>query len=137
VIGVAAALSLVGLAIAVPHTSKLPGSVPLALDARLDRQPSGSPVLNDYALGGWIAWRHPDLNQYIDGLATPYSPGHDERFHSIEDQGRGWYRLVERSHARVALVEADTTLRQALERRGWRDDGSDAGYVLLLAPARD
>jgi hypothetical protein len=134
VIGVAAALSLVGLAIAVPHTSRLPGSVPLALDAGLDRQQPGSPVLNDYALGGWIAWRHPDLNQYIDGLATPYSPQHDEDFHTIESQGPGWYRLVEQSGAQVALVESDTTLRRALERRGWRDDGSDAGYVLLLTP---
>lgn len=135
VIAGAALVSLVGLAVAVPHTSDQPGDVPLALDAKLDHLRPGSPVLNDYALGGWIAWRHPDLNQYIDGLATPYSPQHDDDFHAIETQGPGWYALVVRSRARVALVESDTTLKRALERRGWGFDGSDAGYTLLLAPA--
>ncbi|MGC4112383.1 MAG: hypothetical protein QM747_18580 [Nocardioides sp.] len=134
VIAVAGVVSLAGLAIAVPRTSDRPGSVPLALDAKLDRLKPGTAVLNDYALGGWISWRHPDLAQYIDGLATPYSPQHHEDFHTIESQGPGWYALVERSGAQVALVEADTTLAQALEHRGWRRDGSDAGFVLLLPP---
>jgi hypothetical protein len=135
VVAGAALVSLVGLAVVVPHTSDRPGNVPTRLDARLDRLPPGSPVLNDYALGGWIAWRHPDLNQYIDGLATPYSPQHDDDFHAIETQAAGWYALVEQSRAQVALVESDTTLKLALEHRGWRDDGSDAGYTLLLGPA--
>jgi hypothetical protein len=126
--------SLVGLALAVPHTSELPGSVPLGLERKLDRLQPGTKVLNDYTLGGWIAWRHPDLDQYIDGLATPYSPQHDDDFHTIGTLGPGWYHLVEQSRVTVALVESDTTLRQALEHRGWRYAGADAGFTLLLEP---
>jgi hypothetical protein len=137
VIAVAAVVSLVGLAVAVPHTSARPGSVPLGLDRRLDRMEPGTKVLNDYALGGWIAWRHPDLNQYIDGLATPYSPQHDDDFHTMETLGPGWNRLVARSGVTVALLQSDTTLKQELERRGWRFDGSDDGYTLLLEPDRN
>ncbi len=124
----------VGLGLAVPHTSRDPGGVPLALDAQLDRLPAGTPVLNAYVLGGWITWRHPDLNQYIDGLATPYSPGHAKDFNTIENQGPGWYRLVLSSRAPVALVAGDSTLAVSLEKRGWVSRGSDAGFVLLIRP---
>jgi hypothetical protein len=134
VIAAAAGLSLLVLAFVVPHTSDKPGGVPLALDPQLDRLPAGTAVLNDYALGGWVSWRHPGLEQYIDGLATPYSPQHDDDYHAIETTGAGWYRLVLASRAPVAVVQADTTLARALERRGWRREGSDAGFVLLRRP---
>jgi hypothetical protein len=134
VIGATFVVSALGLALAVPATSNRPANVPLTLDSQLDRLPPGTPVLNDYALGGWISWRHPDLNQYIDGLATPYSPQHDDDFHVIENQGGGWYRMVLESGAPVALVETDSSLAHALERRGWERRGTDVGYVLLSRP---
>jgi hypothetical protein len=131
VIGATFALAVVGLAVAVPHTSREPGAVPLALDSQLDRVRPGSGVVSAYVLGGWIAWRHPDLDQYIDGLATPYSRRHYEDFFRIENQGTGWYRLLLDSGVSAALVESDSSLAGALEDRGWVRRGTSEGYVLL------
>jgi hypothetical protein len=91
-------------------------------------------VFNAYELGGWIAWRHPDLEQYIDGLITPYSEQHAEDFHRAEIQAPGWYRIVQDSHAPVALVATDSALAAGLEHQGWTRQGADAGYVLLRRP---
>ena len=122
------------LAVLVPHTSSEPGRVPLALDAALDRIPVGTPVFNDYLMGAWIAWRHPDLNQYIDGLATPYSEEHYAQFHRAETASPGWYRVVRESGAPVALVEEDGPLAAGLLRQGWATVGADEGYLLLQKP---
>ena len=51
-------------------------------------------MFNDYALGGWIAWRHPDLEQYIDGLITPYSVSHVRGFAVADVDAPGWYAVV-------------------------------------------
>jgi hypothetical protein len=131
--GIVAAF-LVVLAVVVPQTSAEPGQVPLALDADLDRLPAGTPVFNDYVMGAWIAWRHPDLDQYIDGLATPYSAEHYAQFHRAETASPGWYRVVRDSRAPVALVEQDGPLAHGLIGRGWQTVGSDAGFLLLRRP---
>jgi hypothetical protein len=128
------AASLVVLALVVPHTAEQPSDVPLALDSQLDRLPSGTPVFNAYELGGWLVWRHPDLEQYIDGLITPYTPQHAEDFHTAESQTTGWYDVVQRSRAPVALVSSDSALAHGLEHKGWSSTGKDAGYVLLVKP---
>ena len=136
-LGIMAAIGaayLAVLAVVVPQTSAQPGRVPLALDAALDRLPAGTPVFNDYVMGAWIAWRHPDLNQYIDGLSTPYSEQHYAQFHRAETASPGWYRVVRQSGAPVALVEEGGPLATGLLSRGWETLGSDEGYLLLRRP---
>jgi hypothetical protein len=133
VLGLTGAL-LVLVAFVVPHTADAPGDVPTALDPQLDRLPSGTPVFNAYELGGWITWRHPDLNQYIDGLITPYSAAHMEGFHRTQVLEPGWYAVVQDSDAPVALLASNSTLAAALQARGWASSGTDAGYVLLHRP---
>jgi hypothetical protein len=133
-LAVAAALATALVAVLAPTTSDRPGDVPLALDAQLDRLPAGSGVFNDYALGGWISWRHPDLEQYIDGLITPYSVSHVRGFALATSMAPGWYRVVRDSGAPVALLAQDSALATGLTGRGWVTLGSDAGYVLLARP---
>jgi hypothetical protein len=132
-----AAAMLVVLACVVPHTSDHPGGVPVRLDAQLDRLPPGTRVFNAFTLGGWIAWRHPDLEQYIDGLADAYTPAHFAGYIDAVGAGPGWQAVVRRSRAHVALLEASSPLTSALEHAGWTSHGHDEGYVLLLAPAAD
>jgi hypothetical protein len=108
--------------------------VPTALDHTLDRLPPGTRIFNDYALGGWISWRHPDLEQYIDGLITPYSAAHAHDYVVAEDADRGWLRVIDASKARVALINQDSPLAHRLAGRGWTRQGADGGYVLLTAP---
>jgi hypothetical protein len=125
-------VALVGVvAMVVPHTAARPGEVPVGLDAQLDRLPAGTPIFNAYPLGGWIAWRHPDLNQYIDGLITPYTAQHASDYQRTQMLDPGWYAVVRDSGAPVALLESDSALAAALQRQGWTSSGSEEGYVLL------
>jgi hypothetical protein len=133
-LGVATIAVLALTAFVVPRTADRPGGVPLALDAQLDLLPPGSPVFNYYGVGGWLAWRHPGLDQYIDGLITPYSPKHLRAYVQAQRLEPGWYAVVRDSGARVALLETGSPLAQALQRRGWTPSSSDAGYVLLTGP---
>jgi hypothetical protein len=130
----AAAACSVALAIRAPSTSERPGNVPLGLDAALDRLPAGTPVWNSYVLGGWLTWRHPGLEQYIDGLATPYSQRHVQEYVHAVRLDPGWSSVVRASGAPVALLEQGEPLAEALQRRGWTVVGSDLGYVLLRRP---
>ena len=134
---VAAGAVAAGLLIVLaPATSKEPGGVPVALDPLLDRWPAGTPVFNAYVLGGWLAWRHPGLDQYIDGSITPYSEEQVRDYVRADATEPGWYRVVRRSGAPVALLAADGSLARALQERGWTESGAADGYVLLVAPGR-
>jgi hypothetical protein len=126
---------LVVVALVVPHTAARPGKVPLALDGRLDRLPSGTTVLNDFTLGGWLAWRHPDLNRWVDGLADAYPVHHLSDTATITFVEPGWQRVVARSGASVALLEEGSPLAKALQADGWTPDGTDRGWVLLDKPS--
>jgi hypothetical protein len=134
VLAAAAAVAVIVVAALAPSTSDRPGDVPTRLDATLDRLPAGTRVFNAYELGGWIAWRHPDLEQYIDGLITPYSERHAHDYTIAESTSRGWYDVVLESHAAVALVARNSALAGGLENKGWTQEGQDEGYVLLREP---
>jgi hypothetical protein len=131
---VAALLCVAGVAVAAPHVADEPSGVPVALDASLDRLPPGTPVFNAYELGGWIAWRHPQLEQYVDGLITPYSVSHVEGYDRVVRQKPGWYAVVRDADLRVALVAEDSALAAGLTERGWVPEDTDDGYVLLRRP---
>jgi len=123
-------------AVVVPRSAEGPGDVPTALDADLDRLPAGTAIYNSYTLGGWISWRHADLNQYIDGLITPYTAAHAKRFYEAGLLQPGWYATVDDSGAPVALLESNSALAAGLKRHGWSVEGTDAGFVLLRRPTR-
>ena len=129
-----AAACLVALAVAVPHTSSEPGDVPLALDARLDALPDGSAVFNEYQLGGWISWRHPDLHQAIDGLIVPYDTDYVSAYYHALLAEPGWQDFMTRIDARVALIADPSPLSKAMISDGWQVGGRDEGYVLLYPP---
>jgi hypothetical protein len=122
------------LAVLVPHTSATAGGVAPGLDGRLDRLPPGTKVFNAYELGGWIHWRHPDLDPYIDGLITPYSSAHAAAYERAATVSPGWYAVVQDSAAPVALLSTGSALATLLEGRGWISAGESDGYVLLQRP---
>lgn len=128
----AAVLAVLVVAVRAPSTSERPGGVPTALDASLDRLPPGTRVFNSYELGGWIAWRHPDLEQYIDGLITPYSEEHAHDYTVAERTEPGWKQIVKSSRAEAALLQGGSPLAARLADQGWLQKGADDGYVLLL-----
>ncbi len=134
VVGGWAVLCLVVVAVVAPATSDRPGEVPTGLDAALDRLPAGTRVFNDYDLGGWMVWRHPALEHYVDGLVTPYSVRHVDDYGRVVSQAPGWYDVVRSSGAAVALVPSDSAAAAGLKGKGWTVEGTDDGYVLLARP---
>jgi hypothetical protein len=126
--------AVASVAVAAPYVADVPGDVPLGLDAQLDRLPAGTPVFNSYDLGGWLTWRHPGLEQYVDGLITPYSLSHVRDYARADATRPGWYRVVRDSRAPVALLGAHSRLAGALVSKGWTPVGTSAGYVLLRHP---
>lgn len=125
---------LAALAFVLPSVAANPGAVPGALNPELDRLPAGSGVLNSYELGGWLAWRHPDVATYVDGLTEAYPPGHLREYHRLTSVAAGWDEVLARSGASYALLPDGSPLATALQQRlDWRELGSDDGYVLLQA----
>lgn len=128
VLGGVALLAL--LAAGAPRIAAVPGGdVPGGFDRKLDALPSGTTVLNDYALGGWLAWQHPRLNRWVDGLAEAYPVAHLADVTTVQFQEPGWRRVLARSGATIAIVRDGTA--RALEGDGWRPIARDRGWVLL------
>lgn len=125
------ALCLLALALAAPSATITPQGVPLGLDARLDRLAPGTTVFNTYGIGGWLTWRHPDLNQGIDGLVTPYPQSYVDGYHHALLADPGWKAFVDGTGSRVALLQVGTLLIPKLESDGWTRTGAADGYVLL------
>jgi hypothetical protein len=133
-LGAFAVLCALLVTVATPSVADRPGDVPTGLDPALDRLPPGTGVLNAYELGGWLVWRHPDLEQYVDGLITPYSVAHVEGYDRIVRQRPGWYQVVRAGGLGVALVSQRSALAAGLRHHGWVERGTDDGYVLLALP---
>lgn len=133
-LGCGTALALGLLAAAVPHTSGTAGGVPVALSDELDALPAGASVLNAYGWGGWLAWRHPELDRAVDGLVVPYDPAYVERLYRVERAEEGWESLVPGLDVEYALLPADDEVARGLEAQGWRRLALDDGAVILAAP---
>ncbi|WP_336922668.1 hypothetical protein [Aquipuribacter sp. SD81] len=130
----AAGLAAGALAITVPITSDGPAGVPEGLSAELDALEPGSAVINAYELGGWLHWRHPELNTVIDGFTDGYSVEALEAWTSAVVVAPGWQQYVRSTGADHALLSEESPLTEALtDRLGWRVVEVDEGYVLLEA----
>lgn len=129
------AASLIALAVMAPASGSSPAKVPDGLDAQLEALPPGTPILNEYVLGGWLHWRHPELQTVIDGFTDGYTIEDMEAYATVRDVGAGWEEYITDKDLEVALVVEDSPLALALvDRLGWEAEGSDGGYVLLEAP---
>jgi hypothetical protein len=126
---------LVAVALLLPGSVAKPANVPNALNASLDRLPSHTVIFNDFALGGWLLWRHPKLEPVIDGRAEAFPKAWFEAYIKTSEVSSGWSRFLQTSNSTHALVKEHSPLATALdERLHWRSLGRDEGYVLLEAP---
>lgn len=135
-LGLATALSLVVLALFVPTTSDQPGRVPLGLDDELAALPAGTPILNEYALGGWLEWRHRHLEPVIDGNTNAYFLSDMEEYRRALGMQPSWQDYVTEKEVTHALLAEGSPLDHALQTQlGWRQVDTDLGYSLTQAPA--
>ena len=130
-----AAASLAMAALILPATSTAPAGVPTSLDPTLRALSSGTVVYNTDGLGGWLMWAHPNVRGTSDTRAEVFGPKTLRRYQRTMAALPGWESDFARYGARYALIRRDSALSGALRQQlGWHMAGSDAGYVLLVAP---
>jgi hypothetical protein len=130
-----AALILAALLAAAPLSAaraQNPVAVPQRLRPQLSAISSGTVVLAQGDISGWLFWADPSVKPVLDPRIEIYPPAHVRAFVSAMAAGPGWREFVNRTGARYALVLEDSPIAAALvERAGWSQIGKDAGYVLL------
>ena len=130
-------LILVALVAAAPLSAARaqdPVAVPDHLRPQLSLIPSGTVVLAEGDISGWLFWADPQVKPVLDPRIEIYSAAHVRAFVSAMAAAPGWRQFVDKSKARYALVLTDSPIATALaERAGWSQIGQDAGFVLLRA----
>ena len=128
----AGGLLVAGVLAALLPAVRTPANVPTGLDSALDALPAHTVIWNDYNLGGWIDYRHRDLEVVADGRAEAFGAAQLEEYGRVVRTEPGWEEILRESGAHVAVVGTDTPLASALqERLGWGPIGQADGYVFL------
>ena len=113
------------------HRGKAAG-VPTELAQELDDLPVGAVVLNAYELGGWLRWKHSDLEPVVDGMSEAYSVQHLRDYGRVQAVAAGWETTFDEWNPAAALVLERSPLATALtDQRGWTEVATSEGYVLL------
>ena len=121
--------------LSIPMADRRPGSVPSGLDPSLSALPRGTVVLNDYALGGWLDWAHPELAPVIDGRTEIFSLDYVTDYVNATQAAPGWQKTVAATGARVALLSDSSSLGDGLVNQlGWTVVKVADHYRLLEAP---
>ena len=131
------ALILVALVAAAPLSAaraQSAAAVPDHLTPQLSQIPSGTVVLAEGDISGWLFWADPQVRPVLDPRIEIYPAAHVRAFVSAMAAEPGWRQFVDRTGARYALVLSGSPVATALvERAGWSQIGKDAGFVLLRA----
>jgi hypothetical protein len=129
-----AGLGLGILAFVVPHTADEPGDVPTAFDSRLREQPHDALILNEYTIGGWLAWKYPHLDVVVDPLADAYSIEHLRNAVDAKHARGQWREFVAATDADLAVLDSRDPIVVALEEAGWVVEATDWPFVLMTPP---
>lgn len=131
------ALILIALVAAAPLSAaraQHPVGVPDQLRPQLSLIPTGTVVLAEGDISGWLFWADPQVRPVLDPRIEIYSAVHVRAFVSAMATDPGWLQFVNKTGAGYALVLTGSPIATALtERAGWSQIGEDAGLVLLKA----
>lgn len=130
-----AGLGLCVLAFIVPKTADSAGAVPTGFDSVLRDQPSNSVVLNDYVIGGWLAWEYPQLDVVVDPLCDAYTVDYLRDYGELVGARGDWREFLANADPDLAVLVAQDPIVDALEDIGWTVKDTDAQYVLMLPPS--
>jgi hypothetical protein len=130
-----AVAALVALGLAVPHTSADPLAVPTWADPTLNRLPTGTKVLNDWNLGGYLMWRYPQLDLMMHGYGDTFTNAELDRNTRLLLVEPGWQEELHATGARVALLRPSVLSAQLVSEERWHVVRRSDDLVLLRAPA--
>ncbi|GAA2741660.1 hypothetical protein GCM10009868_08520 [Terrabacter aerolatus] len=128
-------LALLIAALILPTRAAVPAWGANDLDAQLAALPNDTVVCNNYGIGGWLIWSHPNIRPTIDGRVEIYAAGHVKEHLDFEAAAPGWQDYVRRTKCSYALLGNGEPVVEALVAQArWTvvDRGSE--YVLLRAP---
>lgn len=105
-----------------------------AADFLADRRPPG-PLLNSYNWGSYLIWRlYPQYLSFVDGRTDLFDDEILQQYLALWRAEPGWERLIDRWGLRLALLEPDAPLSEALQRAGWLSLYRDDQAIVLAAP---
>ncbi|GAB3434464.1 hypothetical protein GCM10027517_02550 [Phycicoccus ginsengisoli] len=108
--------------------------VPSGLVAPLRALPSGTRVLSDGDLSGWMMFVAPTTRPVFDIRVEAYTPARIRGFIAATRAEPGWTAYLRDSGTRAALLKDDAPLVSALSGQWhWRLVARDHGYVLMEA----
>jgi hypothetical protein len=133
VLGMVATAMLAVILIA-PRTASEPPSQP-CVDRHLSTLPEGTPILNDWAWGGYLMWRFPQLDPVMHGYGDTFTITELRRNDQLLLVEPGWDSAVDALGVSVALLPADSSLAYALERQmGWQATSCSDDVLILQGP---
>ena len=95
-------------------------------------------VLNEYALGGFLAVEGPSGTQVvIDGRADRYSRDYKDAYFSALGSLADWEEFVRRTEPDAAVLSTRTPLAVQLEAEGWPVLERASGVVVLRRPSEE
>ncbi|MGO4603342.1 hypothetical protein [Terrabacter sp. 2YAF2] len=129
-------LGLVIAALILPTKAAVPTWGANDLDARLAALPRDTVVCNDYGVGGWLIWRHPNVRPTIDGRVEVYATGHVKDHIDFERAAPGWQAYLQRTRCTYALLTKDQPVVEAMVQQAhWTVAARGSTYVLLRSSA--
>ena len=103
------------LALLAPVMADRPASVPGWVNPALDRLPAGTTVQTTDVMGGYLMWRHPDLNPVIDGYSDAYTTRHLQEQLDLQRLDPGWQTTLRETRVRYALLPTSSRLALCTE----------------------
>lgn len=129
------ALAVAVLTAVVPFTADRPATVPSWVNPALDRLPDGTTLQTSDLMGGYLLWRHPELNPVIDGYSDAYTTRHLEEQRDQLLLRPGWDRTLRTNKVEYALLPTHSKLAYALTTfADWRVLDSSRDVVMIQAP---
>ena len=134
-VGGAFLAGLLLLAAMVPGTSTASPADREWVDDALHNLPPETVLLNEWDWGGYLMWKHPQLDLVMHGYGDTFTDEELDRNVDITLLRPEWDEQVESTGATVALLDPDSSLAYELERSaGWAVVREDSQVVLLAAP---
>ena len=136
---VSAGFAVVALAVAavmVPALAGRPGLGANALDAEIAALPSGTVVCNDWLDGGWLIWKHPNVQVTMDPRVELYSVEHIRSYSAFLNAGPGWESYLAANNCTAALVRIDSPIAGSLaDLDGWHVVAARGGHLVFTQGA--
>lgn len=131
---IVAALALGVTGILAPSVAGTPALGAAGLTPQLDALPRGAVVCNEWILGGWLIWRHPDLKVTVDGRAEIYTAEHIESYGTFISASSGWTNYVTRTGCTAALVSAGSPVAEAFTHQLRWTATTAGGWTFFVPP---